>query len=97
MLKKRPKIEITPKGLFTLRMIEEGYAKVRSDRSYDITAICNAWEDGKKAFARAVCRNEEMRKLLPTTITSAGCATTTDTTDILRALEDAFGESFTNS
>lgn len=97
MLKKRQKIAITPKGKFVLQMVGRGYAKIRPDRNLDVTAICNAWEDGKKAFARAVCRNEEMRKLLPTTIKSAGCATATDTTDILRALEDAFGESFTNS
>ena len=95
MFRRREKISITPKGRFVLYMIGKGYAKTNRN-GYDVSAICQAWEEGKKAFANAVRNSEELKKLLPHTVTSAGCATTVDVTEVLRALEDAFGEPFTS-
>ena len=95
MFRKKPRIVITPKGNFALYMIDHGYAPKRPGGGYDVSAICNAWEDGKQAFLKAVRSNEELRQLLPQTRSSAGCVVSTDVTDVLRALEEAFGEPFT--
>ena len=94
--KRRTMICITPKGEFALRMIDAGFAPETGD-GYDIRAILSAWEDGKAAFAKAVCANKLLRQMLQYKRNANGSIETVDTTAIMQALEAAFCEPFTNS
>ena len=93
--KKKRMIRVTPKGEFALFMIENGFAP-ETDGGYDMSDILSAWEDGKMAFAKAVCSNEKMQARLPHTYDPDGNIETTNVRILMRALEDAFHEDFTN-